>query len=183
MKTIHIIEETMPFAWEKAVMACWEQGESFPTQYDKPSDPNSRDVVAMIHVTRPMSEPRIHRALPGGLADLRSTGGRCTTSCTEPLDRPGHGLVGVTPTTNCMFEYDVPAGLGDFVRHNQIDKCVQMLKACGYTRRAQAVTWKVWEDLGSAIRLLQRMWFRGPERPAQHGGAYAPPTTPTRRRS
>jgi len=46
-----------------------------------------------------------------------------------------------------------------------------MLKACGYTRRAQAVTWKVWEDLGSAIRLLQRMWFRGPERPAQHGGA------------
>jgi len=99
LKTIHIIEETMPFAWEKAVMACWEQGESFPTQYDKPSDPNSRDVVAMIHVTRPMSEPRIHRAFRAGWQTWRSTGSgdalrRADTGSTRPW------ACGSTPTTN-----------------------------------------------------------------------------------
>jgi len=70
MKSIHIVEKTLPMAWEKAVLACWKQGESFPTEYDKPNDPNSRDVVALIHVTEPFSEPRIHRAFPGGLDDL-----------------------------------------------------------------------------------------------------------------
>ncbi|UCD28413.1 MAG: hypothetical protein JSV03_15220, partial [Planctomycetota bacterium] len=70
MKSIHIIEKSIPFAWEKAVIAAWEQGESFPTQYDKPDDPNRRDVIAIIHVTEPMAEPRIHRAFPGGLDDL-----------------------------------------------------------------------------------------------------------------
>jgi thymidylate synthase len=60
-----------------------------------------------------------------------------------------------------LCDYDVPAGSGDFVRYNQIDKCVEMLKDCWYTRRAQAVTWKVWEDLGiTDPACLQRMWFR-----------------------
>ena len=70
MKTIHVVERTLPMAWEKAVIACWQQGERFPTQYDRQDDPNSRDVTAMIHVTDPMSEPRLHRAFPGGLEDL-----------------------------------------------------------------------------------------------------------------
>ena len=46
MKSIHIVEPSLPLAWEKAVIACWQQGERFPTEYDKPGDPNSRDVVA-----------------------------------------------------------------------------------------------------------------------------------------
>lgn len=70
MKSIHIIDETLPMAWERAVVACWNQGDSFPTQYDKPNDPNSRDVTALIHVKNPFAEPRIHRAFPGGLDDL-----------------------------------------------------------------------------------------------------------------
>ncbi|MCY2954724.1 MAG: hypothetical protein NTU53_22560, partial [Planctomycetota bacterium] len=70
MRSIHIVQDTLPVAWEKAVVACWEQGESFPTQYDKANDPNSRDGIATIHVRKPFSEPRIHRAFPGGLDDL-----------------------------------------------------------------------------------------------------------------
>jgi thymidylate synthase len=36
-----------------------------------------------------------------------------------------------------------------------------MLGACGFTRRAQAVTWKAWEDLGiTDPACLQRLHFR-----------------------
>ena len=52
MRSIHIVEKTLPMAWEKAVLACWEQGESFPTEYDKPGDPHSRDVTALIQAQR-----------------------------------------------------------------------------------------------------------------------------------
>lgn len=160
MKTIHIIEETMPMAWEKAVMACWEQGESFPTQYDKPDDPNSRDGVATIHVTRPLAEPRIHRAFPGGLADLEKYRAEVLYGVHDHWIDPTQGKWEYTYHQR-LFEYDVPVGRGDAAQFNQIDKCVEMLKECGYTRRAQAVTWKVWEDMGIADpACLQRMWFR-----------------------
>ena len=53
MKSIHIVEEHLPLAWERAVIACWETGERFPTEYDKPGDPNSRDVSALFLVTKP----------------------------------------------------------------------------------------------------------------------------------
>jgi thymidylate synthase len=44
---------------------------------------------------------------------------------------------------------------------NQIDKCVELLKRNGHTRRAQAVTWQAWNDLGiSDPACLQRLWFR-----------------------
>jgi thymidylate synthase len=44
---------------------------------------------------------------------------------------------------------------------DQIAKCVEMLKKCGFTRRAQAITWQPWEDLGiSDPACLQRLWFR-----------------------
>ena len=46
MKTILVEEKTLPEAWEKAVIKCWEKGERFPTQYDHDGDPNSRDVTA-----------------------------------------------------------------------------------------------------------------------------------------
>ncbi|MBI4578633.1 MAG: hypothetical protein HY718_02970 [Planctomycetes bacterium] len=160
MKTIHVVEETLPMAWERAVMACWEQGERFPTQYDKPTDPNSRDVVAMIHVTRPLAEPRIHRAFPGGLPDLEKYRAEVLYGVHDHWINPAEGKWEYTYHQR-LFEYDVPAGKGDFTRFNQIDKCVAMLKECGYTRRAQAVTWQVWEDLGiTDPACLQRMWFR-----------------------
>jgi len=157
MKTIHIVEKTLPAAWEKAVIAAWQQGERFPTQYDKPDDPNSRDVVAMIHVTEPMSEPRIHRAFPGGLDDLEKYRGEVLYGVHDHWVDPAKGKWEYTYHGR-MFDYDVP-GLDEPV--NQIEKCIQMLKECSYTRRAQAVTWKAWEDLGiHDPACLQRMHFR-----------------------
>jgi len=161
MKTIHIVEKTVPVAWEKAVIACWEQGECFPTQYDRPDDPHSRDVTAMIRVTDPMSEPRIHRAFPGGLQDLEKYRAEIAYGVHDHWVAPEEGKWEYTYHQR-LFEYAVP-GLPGAI--NQIERCVEMLRECGFTRRAQAVTWKVWDDLGiHDPACLQRLFFR-----IQHG--------------
>ncbi|MDM8008913.1 MAG: thymidylate synthase [Phycisphaerae bacterium] len=158
MKSIHITEKTLPMAWERAVIACWQQGERFPTQYDKPEDPNSRDVTAMIHVTEPMSEPRLHRAFPGGLDDLEKYRAEVLLGVHDHWIAPEEGKWEYTYHER-LFEYDPPWASGE--KLDQIATCVRLLKDCWYTRRAQAVTWKAWEDLGiSDPACLQRMWFR-----------------------
>ncbi len=157
MRTIHVVERTLPVAWERAVIACWSEGESFPTQYDKPEDPQSRDVCAMIHVTEPLAEPRIHRAFPGGLEDLEKYRAEVLYGVHDHWIDPAAGKWEYTYHER-LFEYDVP-GLDKPI--NQIAQCVAMLRACGFTRRAQAVTWKAWEDMGIADpACLQRMHFR-----------------------
>jgi len=156
MKSIHIVEPSLPLAWERAVIACWEQGESFPTEYDKPEDPNSRDVSALIHVTAPFDEPRIHRAFPGGLDDLEKYRGEVLHGVHDHWIDPEAGKWEYTYHER-LFAYDVPQrGL-----FNQIDAAIEKLKAVPYTRRAQAVTYQVWNDMTVGDpTCLQRLWFR-----------------------
>lgn len=156
MKSIYIKEEHLPIAWEKAVCACWEQGECFPTEYDKPGDPASRDVTALIHVTRPFDEPRIHRAFPGGLDDLEKYRCEVLYGVHDHWIDPQAGKWEYTYHER-LFEYRVP-GAGVF---DQIAAAVERLKQSPHTRRAQAVTWQVWNDMHIADpSCLQRLWFR-----------------------
>ena len=70
MGAIFVNAETLPEAWEQAVLKTWEQGDKIKTDYDKPEDPESRDTSCLIVVKNPFAEPRIHKAFPGGLNDL-----------------------------------------------------------------------------------------------------------------
>ena len=156
MKSIYIIEDYLPLAWEKAVIACWEQGESFPTEYDKPGDPNSRDVTALIHVKKPLSEPRIHRAFPGGLDDLEKYRGEVLYGVHDHWIDPAAGKWEYTYHER-LFAYRMPDGRV----YNQIAAAIEKLKQVPYTRRAQAVTWQVWNDMNIGDpTCLQRLWFR-----------------------
>jgi len=156
MKSVHIVDQSLPLAWERAVVACWEQGQSFPTEYDRPEDPNSRDVAAMIHVTSPFDEPRIHRAFPGGLDDLEKYRAEVLYGAHDHWIDPAAGKWEYTYHER-LFAYDVP-GCGVF---DQVAAAVEKLKAVPYTRRAQAVTWQVWNDMGvDDPACLQRLWFR-----------------------
>ncbi len=156
MRSIHVVERHLPAAWEQAVLACWQQGESFPTEYDKPGDPNSRDVTALIHVTQPFAEPRIHRAFPGGLQDLEKYRAEVLYGVHDHWIDPAAGKWEYTYHER-LFRYDVPS-LGVF---DQIAAAVDKLKQVPYTRRAQAVTWQVWKDSGiDDPACLQRLWFR-----------------------
>ena len=156
MKSIHIVQAHLPMAWERAVIACWESGESFPTEYDRPGDPNSRDVCVLIHVTRPFEEPRIHRAFPGGLDDLEKYRAEVLYGVHDHWIDPAAGKWEYTYHQR-LFEYAVPsAGLFDQIAH-----VVEKLKRVPHTRRAQAVTWQVWNDMTiNDPACLQRLWFR-----------------------
>jgi len=156
LKSIHIVQEHLPFAWEQAVLACWETGEAFPTEYDRPGDPNSRDVAALIHVTRPFEEPRIHRAFPGGLDDLEKYRAEVPYGVNDHWIDSAAGKWEYTYHER-LRDYRVPGG-GAF---DQIAAAVEKLREVPYTRRAQAVTWQVWNDMNiSDPACLQRMWFR-----------------------
>ena len=156
MKSIYVLEETLPLAWEKAVLACWEQGESFPTEYDKAGDPHSRDVSALIHVTAPFSEPRIHRAFPGGLDDLEKYRAEVLYGVHDHWIDPAAGKWEYTYHER-LTAYRVP-GAGVF---DQIAGVIEKLKQVPFTRRAQAVTWQVWNDMNvDDPTCLQRLWFR-----------------------
>jgi thymidylate synthase len=156
MKSIHVVERTLPLAWEKALLACWNEGESFPTEYDKPGDPQSRDVTAMIHVTHPFQEPRIHRAFPCGLDFLEIYRAEMLYGVHDHWIDPAAGKWEYTYHKR-LFAYDVP-GTGVF---DQITGVIERLKAAPHTRRAQAITWQVWNDRNvSDPACLQRLWFR-----------------------
>ena len=157
MESIYVKARTLPEAWEQAVRECWEKGARFRTQYDKPDDPESRDVACLIHVAEPFAEPRIHKAFPGGLEDLEVYRAEVLYGVHDHWIAPEEGKWEYTYHER-LRAYKVP---GRAEPIDQIAEVVRMLKETPYTRRAQAVTWQAWNDLG--IRdpaCLQRMWFR-----------------------
>jgi thymidylate synthase len=157
MQSIHILADTLPMAWEQAVVACWREGEAFRTEYDRPDDPPSRDVVAMIHVREPFSEPRIHRAFPGGLEDLEKYRSEVLYGVHDHWIDPDAGKWEYTYHQR-LFAYEVP-GADEPV--DQIAAAVEKLRDVPFTRRAQAVTWQVWNDTNiDDPACLQRIWLR-----------------------
>ena len=157
MESIYVKARTLPEAWEQAVRECWEKGARFRTQYDKPDDPESRDVACLIHVAEPFAEPRIHKAFPGGLEDLEVYRAEVLYGVHDHWIAPEEGKWEYTYHER-LRAYKVP---GRAEPIDQIAEVVRMLKETPYTRRAQAVPWQAWNDLG--IRdpaCLQRMWFR-----------------------
>ncbi|MFW6133726.1 MAG: thymidylate synthase [Planctomycetota bacterium] len=156
MKSVHIVERTLPMAWERAVVACWNEGEPFPTEYDRPGDPNSRDVTALVHVTEPFAEPRIHRAFPGGLDDLEKYRAEVLYGVHDHWIDPAAGKWEYTYHER-LASYAVPGR----EPIDQLEAAVEKLKQVPYTRRAQAVTWQAWNDVNiDDPACLQRLWFR-----------------------
>ncbi len=154
---VHIVAETVPEGWERAVVACWEQGARVRTQYDRPGDPESRDVLLVLAIRRPMAEPRIHRAFPGGIHDLEVYRQEVVEGIHDHWIDPTAGKWEYTYHER-LTAYRVP-GRAEPV--DQLEYVVQALAEAPYTRRAQAITWKPWEDAGiSDPACLQRMWFR-----------------------
>jgi len=157
MKSIHVEARTLPEAWEAAVRRTWEEGARFRTQYDKPGDPPSRDVACLIHVKEPFAEPRIHKAFPGGLEDLEVYRAEVLYGVHDHWIAPQEGKWEYTYHER-LFAYKVP-GIAEPI--DQIAVAVRLLKATPHTRRAQAVTWQAWNDLGiNDPACLQRMWLR-----------------------
>ncbi len=157
LPVICIQAQTLPEGWEKAVVATWEQGTRVPTQYDKGDDPPSRDVTLVLAVAEPFAEPRIHRALPGGIYDLEVYRQEVIDGIHDEWIAPKEGKWSYTYHER-LANY---TGLGQQRSIDQLDYIVEALVETPYSRRAQAVLWKPWEDAGTEHPpCLQRIWCR-----------------------
>ncbi len=160
MSHVFVEADTLPEGWEKAVVACWEQGDVIATEYDQEGDPASRDCTAMIAVRDPMAEPRIHRAFPGGLDDLEVYRQEVVLGVHDHWVDPDAGKWSYTYHQR-LFDYDVHDASGAEQRIDQFAHIIDKLAEAPHSRRAQAITWKV--DVDPVVEdpaCLQRVWFR-----------------------
>jgi thymidylate synthase len=148
-------------AWENSLIKLYEEGCEISTQYDKPSDPPSKDATMLITVADPLNEPMIHRDMPGGFEDLQEY---VMEVCDGIKDHWVRDADDANDTRweytyhQRLFKYNVPSLAGPI---DQIERMCQQLAKADFTRRAQAITWKVWEDSHCYDpACLQSIWCR-----------------------
>jgi len=148
-------------AWEKSLIELNAKGCDIKTEYDKPEDPPSKDSTMTIVVHEPLAEPMIHRDFPGGLEDLQEyvlevlegIKDHCIRDASDPTDSRWEYTY-----HQRLFSYAIP---GVEQVYDQIEIIAEKLAKVPPTRRAQAITWKVWEDTTCYDpACLQSIWCR-----------------------
>ena len=169
--------------WERSLLALWEKGFNIKTEYDKDTNPPSKDATMIMAVDQPFSEPRIHLAFPGGPEDLEKYRQEIVFGVHDNWINPDEGKWTYTYHAR-LFNYHLPQSpqktvtpvrsrspLGDRTEMpkalptsngvNQIEKLIEKLSSTLYSRRAQAITWIPFCDAGADDPpCLQRVWCR-----------------------
>jgi thymidylate synthase len=149
-------------AWEKSLSSVYNQGCNIKTEYDKADDPPSKDCTMTIVVKDPLAEPMIHKDIPGGLEDLQEYSMEVIEGIKDHLVRSSADDQEDTRWEYTyhqrLFEYSMP-DVKDI--YNQIELLSEKLAKTPHSRRAQAITWKVWEDnFCYDPACLQSIWCR-----------------------
>ena len=157
---LHVEANCIARAWELSLIELHKNGCNVKTEYDKPSDPPSKDATMIIAITDPLSEPMIHMDFPGGPVELQEYVMEVLEGIKDHLvrnpDDPKDTRWEYTYHQR-LFAYNVP-GLPPV---DQIETLCRKLAKVPHTRRAQAVTWKVWEDNDCYDpACLQSIWCR-----------------------
>ncbi len=163
---LFIVAKSLPEAWEKAVLAVWDNGLEIKTQYDKAEDPPSKDATVIITVNNPFAEPRIHKNFPGGPEELEAYRQEVVNGIHDHWIDPAGGKWTYTYHQR-LFAYspveDIrnPKTRKPFKEVNQIQYIIDALSEVTHTRRAQAITWMPTADPKTADPpCLQRIWCR-----------------------
>ena len=147
-------------AWENALVLLHRSGCDMKTQYDKPDDPPSKDATMIVTIHDPLAEPMIHRDFPGGFEELQEyvmevcdgIKDHCVRDPNDPTDTRWEYTY-----HQRLFQYTAPT----LAPIDQIENLCRQLADTPHTRRAQAVTWKVWEDATCYDpACLQSVWCR-----------------------
>jgi thymidylate synthase len=152
-------------AWEQSLVELYRYGCQLETEYDKPGDPPSCDATMLITIEDPLSEPMIHRDMPGGFEALEEYCMEVTEGIKDHLVRDQND------SDDQRWEYTYHQRLFGYEHlphlivgrpvYDQIEIMCQKLANSPHTRRAQAVTWKVWEDNDCYDpACLQSVWCR-----------------------
>jgi len=157
-------------AYEEALVALHAEGTRFRTQYDKEGDPLSLDCTMNLTIEDPMADPMIHKAFPGGFADLREyvyelqgLKDGWTKNMNDPDDTRWeytyHGrLQNYGRWKEKRDEGSVEAGSFGV---DQIDQVISKLVDQPFTRQAQMITWMPNHDLDCFDPpCLQSLWYR-----------------------
>lgn len=144
---------TLPEVWEKSLKELWDKGTEIKTQYDRSKDPPSKDSTMIMVINEPMSEPRIHRALPTGLDELEIYRQEVVLGVHDHwIGKHGWSY----SYHDRLFNYKTAQGYLD-----QMATTIENLICCPYTRRAQAITWDPELDIKHhEPPCLQRVWLR-----------------------
>jgi thymidylate synthase len=147
-------------AWENALLLLHESGRDVATQYDKPDALPSKDATMIVTIHEPLAEPMIHRDFPGGFEELQEY---VMEVCDGIKDHCVRDLGNPTDTRweytyhQRLFQYAAPS----LAPVDQIEHICRQLAETPHTRRAQAITWKVWEDNACYDpACLQSVWCR-----------------------
>lgn len=165
--TLFINAECLPEAWEKAVLAVWDDGLDIKTQYDKAEDAPSKDATVIVTVYHPFAEPRIHKNYPGGPVELEVYRQEVVDGIHDHWIDPAAGKWTYTYHER-LFAYCPVYGLRDpegakkpFAPVDQVEYIIDSLSKVEYTRRAQAITWMPTADIYTEDPpCLQRIWCR-----------------------
>ncbi len=132
-------------AWELSLIELHQKGCELKTEYDKPEDPPSKDATMFITIADPLKEPMIHKDFPGGPLELQEYVMEVCEGIKDHLVRnpedPKDTRWEYTYHQR-LFQYSVPS----LKPWDQIETLCRKLAKTPHTRRAQAITWKVWED-------------------------------------
>jgi len=157
---LHTEGDCIARAWENSLLELNRNGCSIKTQYDKPEDPPSKDATMCMTIHNPAGEPMLHRDFPGGPEELQEYVMEVLDGIKDHLVRDSRDPSDTRweyTYHQRLFRYEVPH-LQPF---DQIETVCRKLAATPYTRRAQAVTWKVWEDNDCYDpACLQSVWCR-----------------------
>jgi len=149
-------------AWENSLVLLHREGCDVKTQYDKPTDPPSKDATMLITVEDPLAEPMIHKDFPGGLEDLQEYTMEVLDGIKNHLVRDPNNPQDTRweyTYNERLFAYRLPGPNAPVF--DQIETLARKLAETPHTRRAQAITWKVWEDNTCYDpACLQSLWCR-----------------------
>jgi thymidylate synthase len=165
MPVLFVRGTTLPEGWEKSVLAVWEQGGRYRTEYDQEGESPSLDATMTLVIERPFEEPRLHRAFPGAIEDLEKYRLEVVEGVHDHWIRPEEGKWTYTYHKR-LFDYQVQedlTSLGEspFAGVPQMDYLVEKLADVPYSRRAQAITWMPTLDPKTDDPpCLQRIWCR-----------------------
>jgi len=157
---LHVESDCIARGWEESLIELNRKGCAIRTQYDKAGDPPSKDSTMILTITDPLKEPMIHKDFPGGPLELQEYVMELCEGIKDHLIRnredPSDTRWEYTYHRR-LFAYEVP-GLEPF---DQIEAMCRKLAEVPHTRRAQAITWKVWEDNDCYDpACLQSLWCR-----------------------
>ena len=173
MKNIPVIsvtEKTLAEAYEAAIVAVYEKGTRFKTQYDKPEDPESMDCTMNITILEPETDPVIHMAFPGGIEELKEY-------VMELKGSKDHWTKNMNMESDKRWEYTYHGRLQNYgvwkefidgqsqeagkIKVDQIQTVIDKLSKQPFTRQAQMITWM--PDIDNDCfdpPCLQSLWYR-----------------------